>query len=201
MQKNKGAKTISTYAPVNEALLAELMKTDKTSQLLWFILLFLGIWFSIETVNRTFYGLELVFCTAAIGLAIGLILHKKRNTSELWDSFADRRSFFRSQRRTTYMFFCLAVVGFASSYILVGETVRMNVEITDKRISKGKSTSYILAIAPEGFGPLDLKVGEDFWNSQSAGNMLMIVVQENILGFYVVTDYSTANKALKQSAK
>jgi hypothetical protein len=175
------------------------MKTDKTSQLLWFIFLILGIWLSIETVNRTFYGLELVLCTAVIGLAIGLTLHKKRNTSELWSSYADRRSFLRSLRRTTYMFLCLAVVGFASSYILVGETVSMNVEITDKRINKGKSTSYILAIAPEDLGPLDLKVGEDFWNSQSVGDILMIVLQENIIGFYVVTDYSTSNNALKQS--
>ena len=176
-------------------LLVVHMKTDKTSQLLWFIFLILGIWFSIETVNRTFYGFELVFCTAVIGLAAGFIIHKKRNTSELWNSFVDRRSFFRSQRRTTYMFFCLAVVGFSSSYILVGETVSINVEITDKRVSKGKSTSYILAIAPEDLGPLDLKVGEDFWISQSAGNILTIEAQENILVFHVVTDCSTANKA------
>jgi hypothetical protein len=52
-----------------------------------------------------------------------------------------------------------------------------------------------LAIAPEDLGPLDLKVGEDFWISQSAGNILTIEAQENILVFHVVTDCSTANKA------
>jgi hypothetical protein len=175
------------------------MKADKTSQLLWFIFLILGIWFSIETVNRTFYGFELVMGTTVFGLGVGLTLHKKRNTSELWDSFVDRRSFFRSQRRTTYMFFFLTVVGFSSSYIFVGEPVSIHVEINDKRISRGKSTSYILAISPEKLGPLDLKVGENFWNSQSVGNMLNIVVKENILGFYVVMDYGTGNKALKKS--
>lgn len=179
--------------------LAVLMKTDKTSQFLWFIFLILGVWFSIETVNSTFFGFELAIGTALFGLIIGLVLHKKRNPSELWDSFVDKRSFFRSQRRTTYMFFFLAVVGFLNSYMLVGEPEYLDTEITEKRISRGKSTSYILAIAPEKLGTLDLKVGEEFWNSQSVGNTLMISVQENIFGLYVVTDYSTANKTLKKS--
>tara|TARA_B110000211_G_scaffold232078_1_gene294980 strand:- start:130 stop:387 length:258 start_codon:yes stop_codon:yes gene_type:complete len=83
--------------------------------------------------------------------------------------------------------------------MLVGEPEYFDTEIIEKRISRGKSTSYILAIAPEKFGTLDLKVGEEFWNSQSVGNTLVISVQENIFGLYVVTDYSTANKTLKKS--
>lgn len=177
------------------------MKTDKTSQFLWFIFLILGVWFSIETVNSTFYGFELALGTALFGFVVGLILHKKRNRSELWDSFVDKRNFFRSQRKTTYMFFFLAVIGFSNSYMLVGEPNYLNTEITEKRISRGKSTSYILAIAPAEYGTLDLKVGEKFWNSQSVGNELMIEVQENIFGLYVVTDYSTANKPLKRDSQ
>ncbi|MBE0368679.1 hypothetical protein PAUR_a2340 [Pseudoalteromonas aurantia 208] len=81
--------------------------------------------------------------------------------------------------------------------MLVGEPEYLNTEITEKRISRGKSTSYILAIAPAEYGMLDLNVGEKFWNSQAVGNELMIEVQENIFGLYVVTDYTYEPSPIK----
>ncbi|MBQ4810586.1 hypothetical protein J8M20_04530 [Pseudoalteromonas luteoviolacea] len=174
------------------------MKTDKTSQPLWFTFLVLGIWYSFETVDRTFYGLELVIGAALFGLVIDLALHKKRNPSELWDSFVDKRNFFRSQRRTTYMFFFLTIVGLLNSYAFIEEPKFLETEITEKRISRSKSTSHILIISPKNLGTHELKVSKEFWNSHSVGNRLQIEVRENLLGFFVITDYKPTSNQPKR---
>ena len=169
------------------------MKANTASQLLWFVFIIPAIWLSIAVIDKMFYGVELVCASALIGFIVGLLLHKKVNPSELWDNYVDKRSFSRSQRRTTYMFILLTVVGFLNLHTLIGEPKTVITEIVDKRISTGRISKNILAISPIEFGPFNLNVSEKFWQSQAVGDQLAITVQENIFGLNVVTNNTSAN--------
>ena len=155
-----------------------------------------GIWFSIETIASTFYGIPLIFFACLIGLLIGLLISRKPSASEGWGDAFETRNVFQRQRKLTYVFFVVALISFTNVTIFTGESEVTQARVIEKHERSGKSTSYILSIISVNRGRLGLNVGERFWDNISNGELIEITIQRNILGFYVVTEYEKANKPM-----
>ena len=66
--------------------------------LIWIILMFIAIWFSIDTIGSTFSGIILICITTLIAVLAGFLISRKPNASEGWGNAFEARNVFQRQR-------------------------------------------------------------------------------------------------------
>lgn len=164
--------------------------------LVWIILMFIAIWFSIDTIGSTFSGIFLICITSLIAVLVGFLISRKPSASEGWGNVFEARNVFQRQRKSTYIFFIIAVISFINVSVFAGGPEVFQTKVIEKYTLRGKSTIYKLSISPLNKGQLGLRVGKSFWETIQNGEEIEITTQKNILGLYVVTSYKKANKPM-----
>ena len=164
--------------------------------LIWIILMFIAIWFSIDTIGSTFSGIILICITTLIAVLAGFLISRKPNASEGWGNAFEARNVFQRQRKSTYIFLIMAIISFVNVSVFVGGPEVIQTKVIEKYTLSGKTTAYKLLISPINKGQLGLRVGEKFWESVQNDELIEITTQKNILGLYVVTSYKKANKQM-----
>ena len=153
------------------------------------VVIFCSSWVAIIVSNKVFDGLWLLFFTFLIGLAVGLIVHKK-NKSHPYFSPRDERSFIQKQSPLLFGCFSIIIVGLATLYLPSSETFQIMAHVADKRESYRKGgKSYVLDLGHTTYGMLSITVSKQVWQSQRVGKSILVDVEESIFGQAILIEH------------
>lgn len=149
-----------------------------------------AIWLSIMIDDTVFNGFEVVFVSAVISFILGMLIYKRRDTSGFYLDSKDERSYFRRVSPISYACLGTIIVGLVTIHTSIGERFEVVAFISDKyeRYNRGRHV-YSLGVSHEKYGTVNLRVSEKVWLAQSKGAPMILSVQMNLVGLYIVNDF------------
>lgn len=165
--------------------------------LLQISLLTAAVLITFELDRRVFHPWELIGLTALIGLAMeaSRILAKKHLNNK--DLYAGSR-FDTPIEKKPFGWACILTVscsvlimGILCLYTSVGDSHEVSAVITDKRVNGGKGgLRYSVSVEHDEYGVTYLSADHKTWESSQEGDLVLLTVNKNYLGYYVVKDFT-----------
>ncbi|EGQ9522521.1 hypothetical protein L5163_004689 [Vibrio parahaemolyticus] len=166
------------------------MKFNCVKLALYFSIYASAVWLSVVVENSLFNGLEIVLSIALVGLLIGFCIYQRKDLLKIYTQFEDDRKFFRRQRPDLYAACCLIIIGVLCLYTAKGESFEMEVAVVDKyRSLFSRTPAYVLKIEDNSVGTLRRRVSKAEWLKEQQGDLVLLKVRQNILGFHLVTEH------------
>ncbi len=146
--------------------------------------------------GRVFNGLEFATLTAVASLLIGFLVYKRKDPLKFYHDGQDERHFLRRQFPLVYAAIIFILVGIASLYLFIDKPFEVIAYVEHKSRTQNKgNVTHILGIRHERFGVLRYSVSEKVWLSQRIGGHILLTVQKDVLGLYVVSSVESAGKS------
>jgi hypothetical protein len=147
----------------------------------------IAIWVGFSVDDHVFNGFEFATSVGFISLILGFIVYQRDTPERQYFKGQDRRHFLRRQSPLRYASTGVILAGLISLNGVVEKPFEIIGYVTHKynRSTKG-STVHILDISHKDYGTLRGRVSKKLWLTQRVGSPILLGIQRNIFGQYVV---------------
>ncbi|MCK6264252.1 hypothetical protein KP803_13305 [Vibrio sp. ZSDE26] len=165
------------------------MRYSKITLVLYFSMYVLAAMLGTEAENSLFNGREIILATASIGLLLGFSIYRRKDPQRIYARFEDDRAFLRRQTPDLYACFCIVFISTICFSTSKGDSFEVLVPVVDKYKSLwSRNPAYVLDLEDNALGTLRRLTSKQEWLQQQQGNLVLLEVRENILGFHLVVE-------------